>query len=374
MAAPDESGAVITRYQQLIDTAVLSSDSGQHAAIISLQQLYDRLEAAGYLRAGKTGLRSRLGNFFSKQQSQPQGLYLHGGVGRGKTMLMDMFHDSLPEGVCQRFHFHDFMVCAHDLINRARKSGADDPIDIAATQMISAGAIICFDEMEVRDIADAMILKRLFDSLWDRKMVLVATSNRQPDALYLDGLHRDRFLPFIDTLAAGNIVQKIDDGMDWRQRALDSISTWHICGEAGTDSHLDDIFAIVTDHKEQHSEQIIVAGRQLDFDHIAGDVADCQFDQLCARPLAAADYLAVADRVAGLMVRNNPVQNDQQQNDARRFIWLVDALYDRGRFLIASAEAPIDQLYTGQQWAFEFSRTSSRLTEMAQLMQREYQQ
>ena len=374
MAAPDESGAVITRYQQLIDTAVLSSDSGQHAAIISLQQLYDRLEAAGYLRAGKTGLMSRLGNLFSKQQSQPQGLYLHGGVGRGKTMLMDMFHDSLPEGVSQRFHFHDFMVCAHDLINRARKSGADDPIDIAATQMISAGAIICFDEMEVRDIADAMILKRLFDSLWDRKMVLVATSNRQPDALYLDGLHRDRFLPFIDTLAAGNIVQKIDDGMDWRQRALDGISTWHICGEAGTDSHLDDIFAIVTDHKEQHSEQIIVAGRQLDFDNIAGDVADCQFDQLCARPLAAADYLAVADRFAGLMVRNIPVLNDQLQNEARRFMWLVDALYDRGRFLIASAEAPIDQLYTGQQWAFEFSRTSSRLTEMAQLMQREYQQ
>ncbi len=117
-----------------------------------------------------------------------------------------------------------------------------------------------------------------------------------------------------------------------------------------------------------------MAGRQLDFDHIAGDVADCQFDQLCARPLAAADYLAVADRFAGLMVRNIPVLNDQLQNEARRFMWLVDALYDRGRFLIASAEAPIDQLYTGQQWAFEFSRTSSRLTEMAQLMQREYQQ
>ncbi len=289
-------------------------------------------------------------------------------------MLMDMFHASLPCGVSQRFHFHDFMVSAHSLINDARKTGADDPIELAATQMISAGAIVCFDEMEVRDIADAMILKRLFDSLWDKQMVLVATSNRHPDALYLDGLHRDRFLPFIDTLQAGNIIQKIDDGMDWRQRALDGISTWHISHQAGTDSHLDEIFSSVSGQKQQHSEQIIVAGRQLDFDHIAGDIADCQFDQLCARPLAAADYLAIADRFAGLMVRNIPVLDDQLQNEARRFMWLVDALYDRGRFLIASAAAPIDQLYSGQQWAFEFSRTSSRLTQMAQLMQREYQQ
>ena len=370
MAASEQSKDVLSRYQQLIATAALSADSGQHAAIISLQQLTDRLSEAGYLNAGKAGFRSRLNSLFSKQHHQPQGLYLHGGVGRGKTMLMDLFHDSLPSGVSQRFHFHDFMMSAHELIASARKAGAKDAIDMAANQMIAGGRIICFDEMEVRDIADAMILKRLFDSLWARKMVLVATSNRHPRSLYLNGLHRDRFVPFIDRLEAVNSVQKIDDGMDWRQQALDGISTWHHSSDKNIDRHLDDIFATVAGHKEQHAEQIIVAGRRLNFDRISGDIADCSFEQLCAQPLAAADYLAIADRFAGIILRNIPLLDDQLQNEARRFMWLVDALYDRGRFLIASAAAPIDQLYTGQQWGFEFSRTSSRLTQMSHLEQR----
>jgi len=201
-------------------------------------------------------------------------------------------------------------------------------------------------------------------------MVLVATSNRHPRSLYLNGLHRDRFVPFIDRLEAVNSVHKIDDGMDWRQQALDGISTWHHSSDKNIDRHLDDIFATVAGHKEQHAEQIIVAGRRLNFDRISGDIADCSFEQLCAQPLAAADYLAIADRFAGIILRNIPLLDDQLQNEARRFMWLVDALYDRGRFLIASAAAPIDQLYTGQQWGFEFSRTSSRLTQMSHLEQR----
>ena len=370
MAAPETKDNILGRYHRLIDTGALSADDGQHTAILALQALYDRLDASGYLQADKPRLTSRLGKLFSKQTSPPDGLYLHGGVGRGKTMLMDLFHDSLPSGASQRFHFHDFMMSAHDLIDKARKAGNDDAIDTAANQMISSGRIICFDEMEVRDIADAMILKRLFDSLWQRDMVLVATSNRHPRSLYLNGLHRDRFLPFIDALEASNLIQKIEDGMDWRQQALDGISTWHNSHDDMIDQRLDDIFTSVAGHTSHHAEKIMVAGRYLAFDRIAGDIADCNFDQLCAQPLAAADYLAVADRFAGIILRDIPVLDDQLQNEARRFMWLVDALYDRGRFLIASAAAPIDQLYCGQQWAFEFSRTSSRLTQMSQLEQR----
>ena len=355
------------RYCELLTSGQLNPDVGQHDAVQALDALYHTLQEAGRLTPQAKGLRERVRGLFSPAPSTPAGLYLWGGVGRGKTLLMDLFHNCLGKGVSQRFHFHDFMVIAHHLINEARKTGAKDAVELAAEQLISKGSVLCFDEMEVRDIADAMILKRLFEALWERQMVLVATSNRQPEKLYLNGLHRDRFLPFIDNLNAHNAVHEIASGMDWRQRLLDGISTWHLNDDAATAQRLDDIFSQLTAAVEPHPEQIEIAGRQINFQITAGDIADTDFHQLCAIPLAAADYLAVSDRFAGLILRNVPLLDDMLQNEARRFMWLVDALYDRGRFLIAGADAPIEQLYTGQQWAFEFDRTASRLKQMAQI-------
>jgi cell division protein ZapE len=228
--------------------------------------------------------------------------------------------------------------------------------------------------MEVRDIADAMIIKRLFDGLWSRGMVLVTTSNRLPDDLYLNGLHRDRFLPFIAGLKQRMDVHHIGEGVDWRSRVLQTVSSWHVLAgnvsqkdKRALDVQLDSLFTRLSGEAPLLEEVIMVAGRSLIFKKIAGDLLDAHFDEICRTTLGARDYLVLADRFAGMMLRDIPVLGDAEQNEARRFMWLVDALYDRGRFIITSAAAPQDQIYTGSQWAFEFARTHSRLQEMAQL-------
>ena len=323
--------------------------------------------------AQATSRRSGFGRLLSRSKKTappPQGLYLYGGVGRGKTMLMDIFAETAKPLHSQRFHFHDFMVQAQNAIQAARAAGQSDPINSAADQLIAAGPVICFDEMEVRDIADAMIIRRLFLALWDRGMILVTTSNRPPDLLYLDGLHRDRFLPFIEDLNSRLHVHEIGSGADWRKSFLQSVSGWHV--QDGAQDHavaqtLDDIFAHLGGEAEVSAETMFFAGRSLQFDRVAGGVVDTSFDSLCGQPLGVRDYLAMADRFSGLILRDIPVLDDALQNEARRFMWLVDALYDRGRFMIASAAVHVDGLYRGDRWAFEFDRTCSRLQEMARL-------
>lgn len=367
-------------YQRQLDQKKLSADAGQKEAVGHLSALFSALQQTQTLAApagitGKSGLVGRLfGRKGARPAASPKGVYLYGGVGRGKTMLMDLFACSVPSESCQRFHFHDFMVAAQDAIQRARLDGAKDPIDTAADRLIAPGHIICFDEMEVRDIADAMIIKRLFDGLWARGMILVATSNRMPDELYLNGLHRDRFLPFIEALKQQMNVHHIGDGVDWRGRILQTISSWYVPGDEASLSQkqtlkkeLDALFLRLSDGQIPVSENIMVAGRSISFDKVAGDLADVSFDRLCRTTLGARDYLVVADRFAGLVMRDIPIMGDAEQNEARRFMWLVDALYDRGRFIVASAAASQQHIYTGTQWAFEFDRTRSRLQEMAQL-------
>ena len=367
-------------YQRQLDQKKLSADAGQKEAVGHLTALFSALQQTQTLAApagitGKSGLVGRLfGRKGARPAASPKGVYLYGGVGRGKTMLMDLFACSVPYESCQRFHFHDFMVAAQDAIQRARLDGAKDPIDTAADRLIAPGHIICFDEMEVRDIADAMIIKRLFDGLWARGMILVATSNRMPDELYLNGLHRDRFLPFIEALKQQMNVHHIGDGVDWRGRILQTISSWYVPGDEASLSQkqtlkkeLDALFLRLSDGQIPVSENIMVAGRSISFDKVAGDLADVSFDSLCRTTLGARDYLVIADRFAGLVMRDIPIMGDAEQNEARRFMWLVDALYDRGRFIVASAAASQQHIYTGTQWAFEFDRTRSRLQEMAQL-------
>ena len=297
-----------------------------------------------------------------------RGLYIHGGVGRGKTMLMDIFHDTLksrrPAPAVCRLHFHDFMVLAQDLVHEARTQDRGDPIGHAAQSLARRGRVMCFDEMEVRDIADAMILSRLFIEMFNKGVVVVATSNRHPDKLYLDGLHRERFLPFIDLLKQRCDVIEIEGGRDWRAGLLAKMPAWHAPDNAQATQALDAVFQSMCAAHTPASACVRVAGRELVFDAVAGDVARTSFAGLCETPLGARDYLAIAGRFAGIVMDNVPQLTGDNEPSARRFMWLVDALYDRQRFLIASAATAIDRLYEGERFAFEFKRTRSRLGEM----------
>ena len=360
-----DASSPLSRYQQFVAQGRLKADEGQAQAVTLLNALFQEL-ANTKTQRGKGRWQKLFGRASSDVSATISGLYLYGGVGRGKTMLMDMFASCLETGSYQRLHFHDFMVMAHNAVQAARNADAADPFNHAAEQLIKAGHIICFDEMEVRDIADAMIVQRLFAALWNKGMVLIATSNRAPDQLYLNGLHRDRFLPFIEQINSRLTIHEIARGPDWRQQYLAEISNWHVKTlDDDCTVSLDAIFARLTDNKPADHETVTIAGRDVLLAKVAGDVADTPFAALCGVPLGARDYLALADRLAGLVIRDIPVLGDAEQNEARRFMWLIDAFYDRGRFLIASAEKPVESLYTGSQWAFEFDRTCSRLEEMA---------
>ena len=344
-------------YQALITAHTLSEDEGQRTVVTALDHLFHQLatpvKKPSFLRR------------FSKTQPQgPKGLYLYGGVGRGKSLLMDLFFDCLPEGMGRRVHFHDFMVLAHDTMNDMRQSGAKDPVKQTAAALAADLRVLCFDEMEVRDIADAMILKRLFDSLFAAGITVVATSNRHPDDLYKNGLHRDRFVPFITQLKSACDVLEIADGHDWRMRLMGQSPRWYVRDDAALTEH----FEMLTSNGVAQSVCLKVAGRELAFETVSENVALIGFDALCAVPLAARDYVAIADRLTGLFLYAIPRLGDAEQNEARRFMWLIDAFYDRGRFIVASADCELEQLYHGRQWAFEFERTYSRLSEMTRLV------
>ena len=360
-----------------IDAKVLHADPAQAAIAIILDQLVDRLQTAALLRRKwPMMIRQIIGSLFGwmvlPDQAPVKGMYIYGGVGRGKTMLMDMFHELVAaQGLDRpnlpaiwRLHFHDFMVLAQDVIHQARSKGADDPIEMAAADLARRGAVICFDEMEVRDIADAMILARLFSGMLKRGVIVVATSNRHADDLYKNGLHRDRFLPFIDLLKQRCEMCQLDDGTDWRGAVLADLPAWHVPSQTAR-PQLESAFDKLAGGAAITAETIRVAGRDITIERAAGDVGFASFASLCDVPLGARDYLAIAGRFAGLVVSDVPKFTNANENVARRFMWLIDALYDRGRFLIASADAEIGNLYQGHQWQFEFARTASRLGEMA---------
>ena len=312
--------------------------------------------------------KSFVSKFFTKRNNKDiKGLYLHGGVGRGKSMMMDLFFYQVKIKEKRRLHFHDFMKEVHQRILEKRKIEKNkDTVLSVGQDLARASKLLCFDEMEVKDIADAMILSRLFEVMFDEGMILVTTSNQPPDGLYKDGLHRDRILPFLENLKQKTNVVKIPEGEDWRQRSLHGKKYWISPVNAQNKLKLNEVFKTLSLGFEIISENVEVSGRQIHIPEVAAGVARIGFDDLCNKPLAASDYIEIALRYKGLIIDNIPSLNDNLRNETRRFIWLIDALYDKGCFLIAIASKDFKGIYTGEHWKFEFKRTISRITEMSQ--------
>jgi cell division protein ZapE len=360
--APD---GPMRRYRALIAQGRIDSDPDQRMAMEKLQLLHQRL--AGYTPAAPRKVARGIlgfGRKAAKADSPVGGLYLFGGVGRGKSMLMDLFFETAPVSPKRRAHFHAFMQEIHAGVHAARQTGATDPLAPVVDKVAREATLLCFDEVQVSDITDAMILGRLFEGLFARGVVVVATSNRPPDDLYKDGLNRATFLPFIAMLKARLDLVELDGPTDHRLRGLIGRRRWFSPLDAHTKAAVNDIWATLLGDRAPGPLILRVQGRETRFDaHVAGALR-ASFDALCARPLGAADYLALADAVHSLLLENVPVLSRARNNEAKRFVTLIDALYEAGTTLIVSAQAEPDALYPEGEGAFEFARTASRLTEM----------
>lgn len=332
-----------------IADGTLSRDPAQIDAAVKLDELLHRLQTAG-----KRG-------WFSKPKPV-QGLYLWGGVGRGKSMLMDLFFAEAPVKA-MRVHFHEFMGRVHDRLNLARKrKDVSNPIFPVAKQFASEARLICFDEFQVTQIADAMILAGLFEDLFKRGVTVVATSNRHPDALYKDGLNRHLFLPFIDLLKQKCEVMELASERDYRLERLTEAPVWYDTEDGA--SALDRAFERLTLGAVPQSCKLTVKGRKLAVSREAAGVARFTFDELCAQPLWAEDYRAIASTFHTVLLESIPILSPAKRNEAARFVTLIDTLYEAKVKLLASAEATPEQLYPEGDGSFEFQRTVSRLHEM----------
>lgn len=354
-----------TRYQRDLSEARLQPDLAQAKAIQHLQRLFEQLVARDAERAGRkwwVRWANRWG--WSRSPEPLQGVYLWGGVGRGKTYLMDLFYECLPFEHKMRTHFHRFMRRVHGELRLLKDRS--DPLEIVADTLSGEASVICFDEFFVVDITDAMILGNLFKALFARGVTLVATSNIPPDQLYKDGLQRDRFLPAIKLLQQHTQVINVDGGVDYRLRALEQAPLYHWPQGDAAEAALEKCFYTLipgVDHVESQVE-LEVEGRKLWAKLEADDVVWFEFRELCAGPRSQNDYIVLAREYHAVLVSNVPQLGGKTDDQARRFIYLVDEFYDRGVKLVISAAKPIEQLYVGERLAFEFERTVSRLLEM----------
>ncbi len=354
----------LARYRALVASGALHSDMAQAAAIEKLQLLHRRLET---YRPAKN--RSVLGFFGFSARGDAEigsrlGLYLYGGVGRGKSMLMDLFYETAPIERKRRAHFHAFMQEVHAGIDGARQAGAEDPIQPVAERVAAGATLLCFDEMQVTDIADAMILGRLFDKLFDAGVVMVVTSNRHPNDLYKDGLNRQLFVPFIERICSELDIHHLDGPTDFRLARLRGLETYHAPLGPAADAAMDAAWEEVTDGAAGAPLVLEVSGRTVELPRFASGVGRSEFEALCGRPLGAADYLALAERVRTLFVDNIPKLGRANYDRAKRFVTLIDALYEAKVHLVCSADAEPQDLYVEGEGAFEFERTASRLIEM----------
>ncbi|HEY5210436.1 MAG TPA: cell division protein ZapE [Stellaceae bacterium] len=339
----------------------LQPDPQQEAAARRLDTLARQL--ADYTPAPPAaGWRARLG-LAPAAAAPPRGLYLWGAVGRGKSMLMDLFFAAAPVAKKRRVHFYAFMLEVHVRIH-ARRAEKTDPIGPVAAEIAAAATLLCFDEFDVTDIADAMILGRLFAALFAAGVVVVATSNRPPDELYQDGLQRDRFLPFIALLKDRMAVLRLDGGRDYRLQRFAGRKTYFVSPAGSSHDALAAAFDDLTGGAEGKEETLTVLGRKLLVPRAAKGVAWFGFDELCARPLGPPDFLALCQAFHTIVVEGIPVMDRRLRNEARRFTIFIDTLYEAHGNLVASAVAPPEALYPDGDGAFEFQRTVSRLNEM----------
>ncbi len=358
-------GNVARQYRERVEAGLLTNDPVQAEAAERLDDLAKRLADPPK------------GGWFSKPEPV-RGLYLWGGVGRGKSMLMDLFFENAAPKAKRRVHFHEFMAEIQDRLDTWRKmpdaerrrspwrvkSAGDDPIPPVAKQVAAEAQLLCFDEFQVTQIADAMILARLFDQLFSRGVTMVATSNRVPDDLYKDGINRPLFLPFINHLKARCDVFHLASDRDYRLDRLIAAPVWYAPLGPEADASLEEVWTRLTSGAHAQHVTLTVKGRKLEVSREAAGVAWFTFEELCARPLYSREYLTIAANFHTVILQDIPQLGPDKRNEAARFVALIDALYEAKVKLVASAEAEPETLYPEGNGAFEFERTASRLHEM----------
>jgi cell division protein ZapE len=362
--------SVTAQYAAGVAAGRIGDDEAQRAVVAKLTQLESRI--VEYRLARKS---SSLGWLFGNRKNDGQnikGLYIFGDVGRGKTMLMDLFFEASPVVRKRRAHFHEFMLDVHERIYNLRQEmklgthAGDDPIHLVAEQLIEEAWLLCFDEFHVTDIADAMILGRLFARLFDRGVVVVATSNVAPNDLYKDGLNRALFVPFIQMLEEHMDIVRLDARTDFRLEKLAGKSVWYVPADKTADAELDEAWRRLTGGHAGAAQDLPLKGRTVHVPRAFMGVARFSFHDLCEQPLAAADYLRIGHEYHMVILDHIPVMKFDNRNAAKRFIILIDTFYDLNVKLIASAAAEPNALYQSDEGyeAQEFKRTASRLIEM----------
>ena len=353
------SGPVRAAYDQLIAAQELKPDDAQARAVAALDQLATALEDRRFF--------ARL---FGSKTDSIAGVYLWGGVGRGKSMLMDLAFANIEIEPKRRVHFNEFMLETHERLRIARQSEEGDPIEPVAEQIAAGAKLLCFDEMQVTNPADAMILSRLFGKLLEQGVKVVTTSNRPPRDLYKGGLNRELFVPFIELIEKRMLVVAVDGPTDYRLDRLTGVEVWHVPNGPQATAALSKAFFQLTDYPVEDrakvpSEELDVGGgRTLHVPKSLKDVAVFSFKRLCGEPRGAADYLAIARRYHTVIIVGIPVMGPDMRNEAARFVTLIDALYEHKVKLLAAADAEPAGLYPRGDGSFEFERTVSRLEEM----------